>query len=128
MLDKIFLTLFGLEWFGFGVLGLFFPDIIAGMLGVTAYSESNLYLNETRALYAFFTILGLMSFISIYRINLRKKVYLTYAIFLGSFVVGRIISFFLDDSLNTTTFYIFLNEIIVFAICFWRYSKRDFIF
>ena len=69
-----------------------------------------------------------MSFISIYRINLRKKVYLTYAIFLGSFVVGRIISFLLDDSLNTTTFYIFLNEIIVFAICFWRYSKRDFIF
>ena len=53
MLDKIFLTLFGLEWFGFGVLGLFFPDVIAGMLGVTSYSESNLYLNETRALYAF---------------------------------------------------------------------------
>ena len=67
MLDKIFLTLFGLEWFGFGVLGLFFPDIIAGMLGVTTYSESNLYLNETRALYAFFTILGLMSFISLMR-------------------------------------------------------------
>ena len=126
MLDKVFLFLFGLEWLGFGILGLFFPEIITGLLGVYEYSA--VYLNETRALYAFFTLIGLMSFISIYRINLRKKVYLTYAIFLGSFVAGRIVSFFLDDSLNTTTFYIFLNEIIVFAICFWRYSKRDFIF
>ena len=99
MLDKVFLFLFGLEWLGFGILGLFFPEIISGLLGVYEYSA--VYLNETRALYAFFTLIGLMSFISIYRINLRKKVYLTYAIFLGSFVVGRIISFLLDDSLNT---------------------------
>ena len=93
MLDKIFLTLFGLEWFGFGVLGLFFPDIIAGMLGVTSYSESNLYLNETRALYAFFTILGMMSLMSIFNVNLRKKVYLTFAILMGSFLIGRLLSF-----------------------------------
>ena len=126
MLDKVFLFLFGLEWFGFGILGLFFPEIIIGLLGV--YDYSTVFLNETRALYAFFTFVGLMSFVGMYRVNLRKKVYLTYAIFLGSFVAGRIISFVLDGSLNTTTFYIFINEIIVFGICFWRYSKRDFIF
>jgi hypothetical protein len=126
MLDKVFLFLFGVEWFAFGVLGLFFPEFIIGLLGV--YDYSLVFLNETRALYAFFTFVGLMSFIAIYRINFRKKVYLTYTIFLGSFVVGRLISFMLDGSFNTTTFYIFLNEIIVFAICFWRYSKRDFIF
>ena len=68
MLDKIILTSNWIEWFGFGVVGLFFPDIIAGVLGVTAYSESNLYLNETRALYAFFTIIGLMSLFSILRL------------------------------------------------------------
>ena len=99
MLDKVFLFLFGVEWFVFGVLGLFFPEFIIGLLGVYDYS-----------------------------LVFLKKVYLTYAIFLGSFVVGRLISFMLDGSFNTTTFYIFLNEIIVFAICFWRYSKRDFIF
>ena len=71
MLDKVFLFLFGLEWLGFGVMGLFFPEIITGLLGVYEYSV--VYLNETRALYAFFTLVGLMSFISIYRINLRKK-------------------------------------------------------
>lgn len=128
MLDKVFLFLFGVEWFGFGIFGLFFPDAIIGLLGVNENSYSEVFVNETRALYAFFTLVGLMSFISIYKLNLRKKVYLTYAIFLGSFVVGRLISFVLDESLNTTTFYIFLNELIVFAICFWRYSKRDFIF
>ena len=114
MLDKIFLTLFGLEWFGFGVLGLFFPDIIAGMLGVTAYSESNLYLNETRALYAFFTILGLMSFISLIRPTLQKRVYLTFTILMGSFLIGRLLSFGLDASFDGTSAAIFINEFSVF--------------
>ena len=120
MLDKIFLTLFGLEWFGFGVLGLFFPDIIAGMLGVTAYSESNLYLNETRALYAFFTILGLMSFISLMRPTLQKKIYLTFTVLMGSFLIGRLLSFGLDASFDGTSAAIFINEFIVFAIAYWR--------
>tara|TARA_B100001027_G_scaffold35323_1_gene21805 strand:+ start:749 stop:1135 length:387 start_codon:yes stop_codon:yes gene_type:complete len=128
MLDKIFLTLFGLEWFGFGVLGLFFPDVIAGMLGVTSYSESNLYLNETRALYAFFTILGLMSLMSIFNVNLRKKVYLTFAILMGSFLIGRLLSFGLDGSFYGTSALIFVNELIVFLIAYWRYSRREFIF
>ena len=128
MLDKIILLLIGLEWFGFGVLGLFFPDIIAGLLGVTAYSESNLYLNETRALYAFFTIIGLMSLISILKFNLRKKVYLTFAILMGSFLVGRLFSFGLDNSFNGLSALIFLNEFIVFVLAYWRYSKREFIF
>ena len=128
MLDKIFLTLFGLEWFGFGILGLFFPDIIAGMLGVTAYSESNLYLNETRALYAFFTILGLMSFISLMRPTLQKRVYLTFTILMGSFLIGRLISFGLDASFDGTSAAIFINEFIVFAVAYWRYTRREFIF
>ena len=51
MLDKVFLFLFGLEWLGFGVLGLFFPEIITGLLGVYEYSV--VYLNETRALMLF---------------------------------------------------------------------------
>ena len=128
MLDKIILLLIGLEWFGFGVLGLFFPDIIAGLLGVTAYSESNLYLNETRALYAFFTIIGLMSLFSILKVNLRKKVYLTFTILMGSFLIGRLFSFGLDNSFDGTSAMIFLTEFIVFVLAYWRYSKREFIF
>jgi uncharacterized membrane protein YuzA (DUF378 family) len=128
MLDKIFLFLFGVEWLGFGILGLFFPEIIANLFGIKEPSQTLLYLNETRALYCFFTILGTMSLISMYKPRLRKKVYLTFTILLGSFLIGRIFSFALDGSFNNTTAYVFINEFIVFAIAYWRYSKRDFIF
>ena len=128
MLDKIILLLIGIIWLGFGVVGLFFPDIIAGMLGVTAYSESNLFLNETRALYAFFTIIGLMSLFRILKVNLRKKVYLTFTILMGSFLIGRLFSFGLDNSFDGTSAMIFLTEFIVFVLAYWRYSKREFIF
>jgi uncharacterized membrane protein YuzA (DUF378 family) len=128
MLDKIFLFLFGVEWLGFGILGLFFPEIIANLFGIQKPSQTLFYLNETRALYCFFTILGTMSLVSMYRPRLQKKVYLTFAILLGSFLIGRLFSFALDDSFNTTTAYVFINELIVFIIAYWRYSKRDFIF
>ncbi|MBV13072.1 MAG: hypothetical protein CMC52_03140 [Flavobacteriaceae bacterium] len=126
MLDKIFLFLFGIEWLGFGILGLFFPEVISNLFGVQ--DPSLLYLNETRALYCFFAILGTMSLISMYKPKLRKKVYLTFSILLGSFLIGRLFSFALDGSFNSTTFYVFINELIVFIIAYWRYSKRDFIF
>ena len=126
MLDKIFLLIFGIEWFGFGILGLFFPEIISNLIGIS--QTSDIYINETRAWYSFFTILGLMSLFSIYRVRLRKKVYLTFSILMGSFLVGRSISFFLDNSFGTGTALIFANELIVFVIAYWRYTKRDFIF
>ena len=69
MLDKVFLFLFGLEWLGFGVMGLFFPEIITGLLGVYEYS---VVYQMKQELYAFFTLIGLMSFINI--INLRKSI------------------------------------------------------
>ena len=126
MLDKIFLFIFGIDWFGFGILGLFFPEIISNLIGIS--QTSDIYINETRAWYSFFTILGLMSLFSIYRVRLRKKVYLTFSILMGSFLVGRSISFFLDNSFGTGTALIFANELIVFVIAYWRYTKRDFIF
>ena len=126
MLDKIFLFIFGIEWFCFGILGLFFPEIISNLIGIS--QTSHIYINETRAWYSFFTILGLMSLFSIYRVRLRKKVYLTFSILMGSFLVGRSISFFLDNSFGTGTALIFANELIVFVIAYWRYTKRDFIF
>ena len=126
MLDKIFLFIFGIEWFGFGILGLFFPEIISNLIGII--QTSDIYINETRAWYSFFTILVLMSLFSIYRVRLRKKVYLTFSILMGSFLVGRSISFFLDNSFGTGTALIFANELIVFVIAYWRYTKRDFIF
>ena len=52
MLDKIFLFIFGVEWFGFGILGLFFPEIISSMIGIS--QSSDFFLSETRAWYSFF--------------------------------------------------------------------------
>ena len=126
MLDKIFLFIFGIEWLGFGILGLFFPEIISSMIGIN--QTSDFFLSETRAWYSFFTILGLMSLISISRVRLRKKVYLTFGILMGSFLIGRTLSFFLDNSFGTGTVIAFANELIVFVIAYWRYTKRDFIF
>ncbi len=126
MLDKVFLFIFGIEWLGFGVIGLFFPEIISNWIGIN--QTSDFYLSETRAWYSFFTILGMMSLISIYRIRLRKKVYLTFCILMGSFLIGRTISFLLDSSLGTGTAITFVNEFVVFVISYWRYTKRDFIF
>ena len=91
-------------------------------------SNFGFLLSETRAWYSFFTILGLMSLISISRVRLRKKVYLTFGILMGSFLIGRTLSFFLDNSLGTGTAIAFANEFIVFVIAYWRYTKRDFIF
>tara|TARA_Y100001935_G_C17183616_1_gene446411 strand:+ start:519 stop:899 length:381 start_codon:yes stop_codon:yes gene_type:complete len=126
MLDKVFLSIFGIEWLGFGVLGLFFPEIISDMIGVS--QTSDFFLSETRAWYSFFTILGLMSIISVKRIRLQKKVYLTFVILMGSFLIGRTLSFFLDNSFGTGTAIAYANELIVFLIAYWRYTKRDFIF
>ena len=66
--------------------------------------------------------------ISIYRLRLRKKVYLTFGILMGSFLIGRALSFILDDSFGTGTAIAFANEFIVFIIAYWRYTKREFIF
>ena len=63
-----------------------------------------------------------------YKVRLRKKVYLTFGILMGSFLIGRTISFFLDNSFGTGTAIAFANELIVFVIAYWRYTKRDFIF
>ena len=128
MIDKFFLFVFGIEWLAFGILGLFFPEIIIGLMGLTQLPTPDFVLSETRAWYAFFTVLVLMSLISLSRIKLRKKVYLTFGIVMGSFLFGRIISFFLDGSFGTGTAMAFANEFIVFVVAYWRYTRRDFIF
>ena len=123
MLDKIFLFIFGIEWFGFGILGLFFPEIISNLIGIS--QTSDIYINETRAWYSFFTILGLMSLFSIYRVRLRKKVYLTFGILMGSFLVGRSISFFLDNSFGTGTALIFANELNLLKDQFLLFARNN---
>ena len=47
---------------------------------------------------------------------------------MGSFLIGRLLSFGLDNSFNGTSAMIFINEFIVLLIAYWRYTKREFIF
>ena len=53
MLDKVFLFIFGVEWFGFGVLGLFFPEIISNMIGINEKLKSPKKLDVSKKYYIF---------------------------------------------------------------------------
>ena len=47
---------------------------------------------------------------------------------MGSFLIGRILSFFLDNSFGTGTAIAFANEFLVFVIAYWRLYEKRFYF
>ena len=65
MIDTVLLTLIGLEYVGFGLIGLVNPNAAAGLVGFTL--NELISLSEIRANYSFFVLLGFMSLISLYR-------------------------------------------------------------
>ena len=62
MTDKIILTLIGLEWLAFGLIGLFNPMLIASMLEMQLGSLNAI--SEIRANYAFFACMGFIAPVS----------------------------------------------------------------
>ena len=63
MIDTVLLTLIGLEYLGFGLIGLVNPNSAAALVGFSL--NELISLSEIRANYSFFVLLGLMSLISL---------------------------------------------------------------
>ena len=126
MTDKIILTLIGLEWLAFGLVGLFNPLLIASMLEMQLGSLNAI--SEIRANYAFFACMGFIALFSLWRVKLMRTAYLTFCIVLGCFLLGRILSFILDGFPSIGGLTIFVNELIVYLLAIWRYQKREVLF
>jgi len=121
MIDTVLLTLIGLEYVGFGLIGLINPNAAAGLVGFTL--NELISLSEIRANYSFFVLLGFMSLISLYKKSWQKVTYLIVALLCGSYVFGRIVSIALDGIPDTRTLWmVFAVDLAVFILSFCRYK------
>ena len=83
MTDKIILTVIGLEWLIFGLIGLISPVYIATLLDMQL--GSSIGYSELRAMYAFFACMGLTALLSLWNVKLKKTAYLLFCIVLDIF-------------------------------------------
>ena len=121
MIDTVLLTLIGLEYLGFGLIGLINPNSAATLVGFTL--NELISLSEIRANYSFFVLLGLMSLISLYKKSLQKITYLIVALLCGCYVFGRIVSIVADGIPDTRTLWmVFAVDLAVFVLSFCRYK------
>ena len=121
MIDTVLLTLIGLEYLGFGLIGLVNPNSAAALVGFSL--NELISLSEIRANYSFFVLLGLMALISLKKKSLQKITYLIVALLCGSYVFGRLVSIVFDGMPDTRTLWMVLAvDLIVFILSFYRYK------
>ena len=118
IIDKVILGLLAIEHLGFGFYGLFAPESIAELVGYELLS--NFSFSEIRANYALFTVLGLLALISIYYNNLAKGTYFVYIVIFASFIMGRVLNFFILGHMQTSIIVAILAELLVVGLCIWR--------
>ena len=116
LIDKALLVLFAFEYLLFGLWGLVDPIAISNMIGLT-FNDITAF-SEFRAQYTFFTALGVLSFIAVF----KKEIL---ALLNGSFVIGRTLGIFLDGMPDQTLWSIFIVDLAVFLLCFWRYKTLN---
>ena len=120
MIDYILLILLAIEYLYFGLLGLIDPANTSAMVAFTL--NETISFSEFRALYSFFTFLGLLSVIAIFEKSLRLKTYFVIALLNGSFVFGRVVSILHDGMPDQLLWTIFFVDFIVFILAAWRYN------
>ena len=101
-----------------GFYGLFAPESIAELVGYELLSE--FAFSEIRANYALFTVLGLIALCSIFVKDLAKGTYFIYIVIFGSFILGRVLNYFIMGHLQTSIIIAILGELVVVALCLWR--------
>ena len=119
LIDNVLLILLAFEYLLFGLWGLVDPIALSNMIGFT-FNEITSF-SEFRAQYTFFTALGVLSVIAIFRNELQIRTYFILALLNGSFVIGRTLGIFLDGMPDQTLWTIFAVDLAVFLLCFWRY-------
>ena len=120
MIDYILLILLALEYLYFGLLGLIDPASTSALVAFTL--NETISFSEFRALYSFFTFIGLLSVIAIFEKNLRLNTYFVIALLNGSFVFGRVVSILHDGMPNQLLWTIFVIDFTVFILAAWRYN------
>ena len=123
LIDKALMVLFAFEYLLFGLWGLVDPIAISNMIGLT-FNEITAF-SEFRAQYTFFTALGILSFIAIFKKEIQIRTYFILALLNGSFVIGRTLGIFLDGMPDQTLWSIFIVDLAVFLLCFWRYKTLN---
>ena len=123
LIDKALLVLFAFEYLLFGLWGLVDPIAISNMIGLT-FNDITAF-SEFRAQYTFFTALGILSFIAIFKKEIQIRTYFILALLNGSFVIGRTLGIFLDGMPDQTLWSIFIVDLAVFLLCFWRYKTLN---
>ena len=123
LIDKALLMLFAFEYLLFGLWGLVDPIAISNMIGLT-FNDITAF-SEFRAQYTFFTALGVLSFIAVFKKEIQIRTYFILALLNGSFVIGRILGMFLDGMPDQTLWSIFIVDLAVFLLCFWRYKTLN---
>ena len=123
LIDKALLVLLAFEYLLFGLWGLVDPIAISNMIGLT-FNDITAF-SEFRAQYTFFTALGILSFIAIFKKEIQIRTYFILALLNGSFVIGRILGMFLDGMPDQTLWSIFIVDLAVFLLCFWRYKTLN---
>ena len=123
LIDKALLVLLAFEYLLFGLWGLVDPIAISNMIGLT-FNDITAF-SEFRAQYTFFTALGILSFIAIFKKEIQIRTYFILALLNGSFVIGRTLGIFLDGMPDQTLWTIFIVDLAVFLLCFWRYKTLN---
>ena len=123
LIDKALFVLFAFEYLLFGLWGLVDPIAISNMIGLT-FNDITAF-SEFRAQYTFFTALGILSFIAIFKKEIQIRTYFILALLNGSFVIGRTLGIFLDGMPDQTLWFIFIVDLAVFLLCFWRYKTLN---
>ena len=117
--DNILLSLLAFEYLFFGLWGLVDPIALSNLIGFT-FNEITSF-SEFRAQYTFFTALGVLSVVAIFRNELVCRTYFILALLNGAFVIGRTLGIFLDGMPDQTLWTIFVVDLAVFLLCSWRY-------
>ena len=120
MIDYILLILLALEYLYFGLLGLIDPASTSALVAFTL--NETISFSEFRALYSFFTFIGLLSVIAIFKKSLRLNTYFVIALLNGSFVFGRVVSILHDGMPDQLLWTIFVVDFTVFILAAWRYN------
>ena len=120
MIDYILLILLALEYLYFGLLGLIDPASTSALVAFTL--NETIAFSEFRALYSFFTFIGLLSVIAIFEKSLRLNTYFVIALLNGSFVFGRVVSILHDGMPDQLLWTIFVVDFTVFILSAWRYN------
>ncbi len=119
LIDNVLLILLAFEYLFFGIWGLVDPIALSNLIGFT-FNEITSF-SEFRAQYTFFTALGVLSVVAIFRNELQCRTYFILALLNGAFVIGRTLGVFLDGMPDQTLWTIFVVDLAVFLLCSWRY-------